>query len=977
MDAELTEVFIEEAESYLPTLRGGILLCAQSGEVGEEMEVSMRQAHTIKGAALMTGFDNIGEIARTLEMELRKVVKNKMPLTEEQSRNFLDMVAKIEAEIFIKKLDIEENFLDTDDFLESFEDLKIQPEIKPIEFEGLDIEPEIKAVEFENLEIEPEVKAVELKNSESAAQTKIPEEIIEDSWDEDFEIDAEMLEVFALEAEDLLQSTTIQLATLADAPNDREALLQIRRNAHTLKGSAGIVGLHNLSHLAHRVEDLLDYIWEKEIEGNEKIFELLLTSTDCLNALATGENSEQIVKKIGRLEQEFDKILELLKNRENITVQSKIETQIEDEILLEIEEISAVNLPKSETVIAPTITDTAETNSQTAANQNRSFVRVSYDRLSDLINLVREMVVSRSVFEQRLAEFGTQIEELRGSTRRLNSSTGRLETEFEAEMLGGENSNVSFSQAALNESFQTQFVNPNAFDSLEFDRYTEFHQITRELIETAVDNFTINSELDQLRGKFETLLDYQNRLVEEMRDSLLRLRMVNFDSLTVRLQRTVKFTAEQEEKFVELVIEGGNMEIDTQILDALVEPLLHLLRNAVAHGIEPPETRRLLGKSEIGKLQLRVRNEGMHIVVSVSDDGRGISSDALREKAVKQKFISQIEAEELSKKEIFDLAFLPGVTTAEEINQVSGRGVGLNIVKTGILRQQGSIFVESELQKGTTFTMRLPMSMAVNRAILVKSGNETFAFPLRLVKQVAEIPTAELGEKFVLGETEYKVEHLSKLLDLPPANAENILLLLIKTTDKECVLAVEQILKTEEVVIKPLGGFLSNLSEYIGATVLGDGKIVPVLDLASLLKTVVESKPEEKQAEVISSPKTLSVMIVDDSPSVRKINSKIIKNAGMQSFVARDGLEALEVLQLFQEPPDVILTDVEMPRMNGYELLAALKQQENLRNIPVIMITSRAGDKHRQKAFDIGVSEYVTKPYEETALIEIIRKLTK
>lgn len=273
--------------------------------------------------------------------------------------------------------------------------------------------------------------------------------------------------------------------------------------------------------------------------------------------------------------------------------------------------------------------------------------------------------------------------------------------------------------------------------------------------------------------------------------------------------------------------------------------------------------------------------------------------------------------------------------------------------------------------------MRLRMSMAVNRAIFVKSGKETFAFPLHPLKQVAEVPAEQLGEKFTFGEKEYDVKCLSKLLDISPAHTENILLVLIKTSNKECVLSAEEILKTEEVVIKPLGRFLSNLSEYIGATILGNGEVVPVLDLVSLLKTDVEIKPEEKPREIVSIPKTLSVMIVDDSPSVRKIHSKIIKNAGMQPFVARDGLEALEVLQLVQQPPDIILIDVEMPRMNGYELLAALKGQKNLRDVPVIMITAHAGYKHRQKAFDTGVSEYVTKSHEEIALIGTIHKLTK
>ena len=930
VDTELLEIFIEEAESYLPTLRGGILISAQTGEIGEDFETSVRQAHTIKGAALMTGFDGIGEIARNLEMELRTIFEKKESLSEEQTRSLLDKVARIEAEILKGKLVTVEN---TDTIVENY-------------FEDLDLT---------SLEIE--------------------EEMSEDTWDEDFEIDDEMLEVFALEAEELLQSITIQLAILADAPNDREALQEVRRNAHTLKGSAGIVGLENLSKLAHRVEDLLDFVWEKNVEGNEKIFELLLTSTDCLSHLATGETREQLLKKIERLNLEFDETLEMLKNPAFVEIQSK-ETAVEDAIELELEDISAAII--SENAVAPAFEEAAENNSTASAgHQSRSFVRVSYDRLSDLINLVREMIVNRSVFEQKLAELGTQIEELRDTTRRLNSSTGKLETEFEAEMLGG-NSMVNLSQVPVSQHYTSQFGASNTFDSLEFDRYTEFHQITRELVETAVDNFTINSELDFLRGKFETLLDYQNRLVEEMSDSLLRLRMVNFDSLAVRLQRTVKFTAEQENKLVELIIEGGNLEIDTQILDSLVEPLLHLLRNAVAHGIESAETRRLISKSETGKIRLRVRNEGMHIVVSVSDDGRGISAAALKEKAVNQNFVSRIAADEMTEAQLFQLAFLPGITTAGEVNYVSGRGIGLDVVKTGISRQNGSIFVESDLQIGTNFTMRLPMSMAVNRSILVKSGDETFAFPLRLVKQVAEISSEKLGDTFVFGATEYDVKHLNELLDLPTANAENLLLLLIKNSEKECVLAVEEVLKTEEIVIKPLGGFLNNLPEYIGATVLGDGKIIPVLDLVYLLKPAVKSENEEMQIpqEAVSMPKTLTVMIVDDSPSVRKINSKIIKNAGMQPFVARDGLEALEVLQLFQETPDIILTDVEMPRMNGYELLSALKQQENLRDVPVIMITSRTGDKHRQRAFEMGVSEYITKPYEEAELIGIIRKLT-
>jgi chemosensory pili system protein ChpA (sensor histidine kinase/response regulator) len=493
-------------------------------------------------------------------------------------------------------------------------------------------------------------------------------------------------------------------------------------------------------------------------------------------------------------------------------------------------------------------------------------------------------------------------------------------------------------------------------------------------------------ELENLRGNLEILFDYQRRLIEEMQDKLLRLRMVSFGSLSNRLNRTVRVTAEQENKQVELVIEGEKLELDTQILDSLIEPLLHLLRNAVAHGIETPDARRLIGKPETGKITLRIYSEGMHIVLSVTDDGRGITASALKAKAVRQGIITAEAAETMSESKAFELIFLPGVTTAQEINYVSGRGVGMNIVKTSVERQQGAISINSETQKGTTFTIRLPMSLAITRALLVKSNNQTFAFPLKIVKKVLEIPVKmlEAGRNLRIENADYALSNLNDLLGVKwSPKSENAPLLLIETLEKPRAVAVEEILKTEEIVIKPLGNLLNNPAT-VGAAILGDGSVVQVLDLIYLLDQKVQSPKSKVQSSLteneskIQNPKSkiLNVLIVDDSPSVRHINSKLIKGAGMSAAVAKDGLEALEILQSSENLPDVILTDVEMPRMDGYELLASLKKTESLRRLPVVMITSRAGDKHRQKAFELGVSDYLTKPYEDTKLIEIIHKLT-
>ncbi|CAN5730544.1 hypothetical protein BH20ACI4_BH20ACI4_29410 [soil metagenome] len=920
MNKEIIEGFIEEAESYLPTLRGGILICSQEGGFHDALENSRRQAQTIKGAALMVGLEDIGKIAAALENELSELVAERKSPMGEASRNLLDKVAQIEVLLVKQKFGAEEFTIDFSNFIEeSFEYLQ-----------------------FGDATIEVEA-----------------EEIVEaDVWEE-FEIDDEMREVFALEAEELLSNIGANLERLGNAPNDREALMEIRRNAHTLKGSAGILGFKTISELAHHVEDLLDYLSENEIAGNQNVFQLLLSSNDCLNSLVNDGDSKQLTKEIKNLGSEFETIKKALQEP--------------------VEEPPAPVEIKPELV--PTSRVAALVNQPAVANgQSRPVIRVSLDKLDDLVRIVSEMVISRSVFEQRLTELSMQVEELQNSTRRLSHSTGKLETDFEASALSVPSSKFQVPSPFSNSSFISQ-SSSSEFDLLEFDRYTEFHQTTRELVETTGDTFAINNELETLRGNLEILFDRQRRLIEEMQDKLLRLRMVTFGSLSNRLQRTVRVTAEQDAKQVELTIDGEQLEVDTQILDSLIEPLLHLLRNAVAHGIENPETRRLIGKAETGKIELKIYSEGMHIIVNIKDDGRGISTDTLKKKALENRLITTAQTASMTDKEALRLIFLPGLTTTEEINYVSGRGVGMNIVQTTIERQQGTVSVNSEVQKGTEFSIRLPMSLAITRALLVKSNEQIYAFPLNLVKKITEIPAEQItkGEKsWQFNGTNYRLAHLNKLLGFSApevSHLEKVPLLLIETLDKPHALAIDEIIRAEEIVIKPLDRFLQNIADFVGATILGDGRVVPVLDLIYLL---AQKEPTTKKPEEMTQPekeKQIQVMIVDDSPSVRLINSKLIKNAGMLPLVSKDGLEALEQLQTFQELPDVILTDVEMPRMDGYELLASLKKIETLSGIPVIMITSRTSDKHREKAFELGVSEYLTKPYEESKLLEIIKTL--
>ena len=961
MDAELLQGFIEEAQSYLPTIWQGIELYAADAERVEDLKTAYRQVHTIKGAALMVGLAEIGAFAKTFQDELDEVVSSKAVLSKGQA-----------AELFNKTAQLEEMFA------------RIELTSEPENF-SLPEEPE-------NFELG---KSENFSFEENSFEVAPPFE----TASMEFEIDKEMLEVFALEAEEHLRAITANLNLLEQNPNHRAALLEIRRSSHTLKGSAGIVGFHKLSLLAHAQEDLLDYLAENETANavdNKAIFKILLASTDCLEALSAGQDSPELEQKIAEIHAGFRQVLAQLKTpAASIITETKVPppvtfnevktpfvsneiqpSPVPDEVKTAV--ALPVSEPKIEAIEAPEIPQTQ------SANQNRAVIRVSLEKFDDLVKLVSEMVVSRSAFEQRLSNLKRQVEELYHSTRRLQRLSGKIETDFGAS--AGGNAQLPFASYSFAKEPVYPFDDPaEEFDLLEFDRYSEFTQTTRELVEATSDTSAINHELDNLVANLGLLFDNQRSLFDEMQDKLLRLRMVQLATLESRLQRTVRVAADEEGKAVDLAMECDNLEIDSEILHFIVEPLLHLLRNAVSHGIESADARALLGKPEKGLVTVRAYSEGTHIILTVTDDGRGISADALKKKAAGLGFISPAEAEAMSEEDAFTLIFLPGLSTASSVGQVSGRGVGMNIVKSTIMRQQGSISVKSAARKGTTFTLRVPTTLAITRVLLVKSSGQTFAFPLKIVRHVTEISQKDFerarreNSLGINGKT-YAPAHLNELLGLPvqplPENAR-VLLLLIETSENPYALAIEQILKPEEIVIKPLGNPLKSVSEFLGATILGDGSVVPVLDLIPLLQKSAARVRKQKPPLENRKPRTaLSVMIVDDSPSVRKINSKIVGNAGWQVLIAKDGLEALETLQASSELPDVILTDVEMPRMDGYELLATLKRQERLREIPVVMITSRAGEKHRLKAFDLGVSEYLTKPYDDTTLLGKIKSLT-
>ena len=927
MDPESTLAFAEEAQNRLHTIRGGILVCRQEGPTAE-LEAQLRDIRILKEAAASLGLTAIEIELEAFDQESSRIFEAREPLSDEGARVLLDLLANAEAEVLKTCLGGEDITMDFADLVD-------------------------KSFDFLQFDSFQDIQPIEDKVEEAAASEA----------EDEFEIDAEMLEIFAMEAEDLLGNIEKSLDTLVATPGNREALWEIRRNAHTFKGAAGIVGLKKPSRLAHRVEDLLDHLAQNDIGPDEKILDLLTLSTTCLRSITSGDTSPAMITRMNEVYRVFDDVMTAITNPAPAALAPQ--TVSVTEIIAPVEAVPLLEVPAEAQPV-----------------QARPIVRVSIARLDELVRIVRDLVVSRSIVEQRMWEFEQQIEELHSTTRRLQATSAKIETDFEASMLGTQPM-LSFGGMYSAADRDTTVTNGrDQFDSLELDRYTDFHQSARELTEATSDSFSINTALEAVKSSLEMVFDDQRRLVEEMQEKVMQIRLIQFGSLTTRLQRAVRVTCEEENKLADVSVENPEVELDTDMLDSLVEPIMHLLRNAVVHGIESPDTRRLLGKPEIGNINVRVTNEETHIVLHVSDDGRGIAGSILKEKAVSAGLIAAEDAELLDAEAMLDLMFLPGLTTAEKLSMSAGRGVGMSIVKESIESRKGTISVETKAQRGTIFTVRIPLAHAVAQVLLVKVDRQTLAVPLKLVRHISEFSSTEikqngLDQVLEFESNKYPVSFLADYISAARTsdlNTEYSNTLLVESGDTRCALMVDEILKTEEIAIKPLGNPLENLNGVLGAAILGSGEIVPILDLQFLLK----NKPNISNADSTTpiERRKKRILVVDDSPSVRHMTSKVIVGAGWEVITAKDGVEAMEFLHSATQLPDVVLTDVEMPRMDGYELISAVRSSELLCDIPLVLITSRSGEKHREKALDLGVSDYLAKPYDDSDLISIVERLS-
>ncbi|MCK5688700.1 response regulator, partial [Myxococcota bacterium] len=616
-------------------------------------------------------------------------------------------------------------------------------------------------------------------------------------------------------------------------------------------------------------------------------------------------------------------------------------------------------------------------------------IRVPLEELDALVRMVGEVVVNRSAFQQFFGDLIRQSKDLQLGTLRLRGIAERLENDYEVAAL----TSTAASAAAAgggNDNGMLRSVSGEGgagFDELEFDRYTEFHLLTRELGEAISDLDAIGIEASATIGDFDGAMNRLGRLSGDLEGKLMHVRLVPLASISTRLGRIVRVTAGKLGRRASFALEGGEIGLDKGVLEDILEPLGHLIRNAVDHGLEAPEERLRLGKDPMGSVRISASHEGTQVVIRVSDDGAGIDHDRLRKKAVERDFLSAEDAEKASNDEMRNILFLPGFSTASQLTNISGRGVGLDVVKERVLAMKGSVTIASVAGEGTTFTIRLPMTLAVSRALLVGAAGAKWALPFAYLHEILRV---EQGELTVIGEhpvfnyagrvirTIFLDQALGYHNDDSRERRAEQPILLIKVADEEIALVVDKIFGGQKIAIKNLGNHLLSVPGVSGATLMGDGSVVLILKPEDLSARAEVSDLVVTRAgiDAASAGRRMEILVVDDSLSVRRVVSQALRGAGWTPVLARDGVEALEALSKSSKTPDLVLLDIEMPRMDGFELSAALQADPRYKNIPIVMLTSRSGKKHRDRGMELGVKEYLVKPYKEEVLLDIVRRLT-
>ncbi len=850
-------------------------------------------------------------------------------------------------------------------------------------------------------------------------------------------VDQELFEVFLEEAAEIQDASERALHAWAAAPENHDSLEEYQRHLHTLKGSARMMNITAIGDLSHSLETVLTRVVENTVNPSASLFSALFVAQDQLTEMLEQVRQQRMPGACTDLEITLAQLLQFPSTESDTDAGSgrsehiesigytdgsegdvnietagdtvdTVATGVEDEEFDPVESspisesVEESPLPYDSLLLTldqaalqeqadplPVISDAGQkpvereecsiplrpsdnkwpARKQQPARKRGELVKVESELLNDLVNYSGEINIYRSRMEAQIGDYRFNLGELEQTISRLREQLRKLEMETEAQVL------YRYSQEADR--------NNQEFDPLELDRYSTLQESSRSLMESISDLYSLLSLMENTTRDSETLLLQQSRVSTDLHEGLMRTRMTPFAGLETRLKRIVRQSARQLDKKVELELQGADGEMDRAVIERIIAPLEHMLRNAVAHGVEHPGERVSRGKDETGRIAVAFDREGPDIVLRITDDGAGMNMDAIRAKAVERGLLEP--GAEISDSDVTQFVLQTGFTTASEVTQISGRGVGLDVVNSEVKQLGGSLDIASTRGTGTIFTIRLPYTLAINQVLLVQAGTDTYCVPLGNVEGVVRVHPEELLACYEAHEpvyeyagNQYQLKHLATLLNTDQLDTNQmsarVPLLLMRVVDKRIALHVESLLGSREIVIKPVGMQLSGIDGISGATILGDGSVAMILDVFALSRSNARAQLPVMRL-VSRDEKRLVVMVVDDSITVRKVTTRLLERNGYKVLTAKDGVDATAQLQGCT--PDFMLLDIEMPRMDGFELATHMRNDERLRHVPVIMITSRTGDKHRERARQIGVKYYLGKPYQENDLLGTIDRIIR
>jgi chemosensory pili system protein ChpA (sensor histidine kinase/response regulator) len=1032
---EFVEIFLQEASERLQFLReySGILQDAYPR--AEDVERLFIAAHTLAGTSASYGFALFSEISGKLAhifqyaMNASIAADAAAPLVEFIS----EAVALLESDLIMISTNGAEAAEDIDSFKQRY----------PFAFQ---IQPAAADPKAEQQVSDSQTAASSSAEGHTQTAPAAPEfEIAPEPLPEDGEVPAEVLEFFVPEAEEHLQVVTSCLLSLETNPSS-EQIHRLLRAMHTVKGSAAQVGLHRISHVAHRAEDLIGRLREGELRPSAEIIDICLDAVDTLKKFlyhqwpdeAAMQSAVQgLFARIGRLapaEQANEK--EIAAPAPLSQSQASTSSSYLQEVHLAEEPAPAAPVafgptetvrPESEALAADApllpvavgeakkpenkfekfdklVTDEDVLRKEPASMPQSKSVRIALERLDRMMNAVGELVINRTRMLGRVAELERLADVLNFSKARMQDKVAEFQEKYEFSRIHttpapkpADNFPLRSGYSSYSHSFDHSLAE---FSELEMDRYDDFNILSRSLTEISADITEVLTQLDGFVRRVDGDIDEFTKLAHRLQDEITQARMVPIGNLYTRLSRTVRDAAKAANKKVDLTLAGAETELDNNIIQQISDPLIHLVRNAVAHGLEREEERYEQGKSDCGNIAVRAYHRGNHIYIEVEDDGRGIDYGKVRKTAIENGMIAADA--ELTERDLLDLLFQPGFSTAPRKTELAGRGVGLDVVKSNLAQLNGEIEVETAKGHGTRFTLKVPLTLIISQALFVRCGSSMFALPLAFVEEIRRLKTVdieEVGGKLLtkVRDVVTEIVRLDTALGLDPIEPINgyVRMVIVNVAGRQVGLVVEDVVRKDEIVIKSLGEFLRNLKMFPGATIAPDGSLILLIDVNRLVAgEAIEHRPLMTSANAarIFAPGAEAVahgsipqdaidfvqeeklvVLVDDSISVRKFVGRMLEKAGYRVKLAADGLEALEIVT--QTKCNLVVTDLEMPRTNGYELLAHLRQDPQTRGIPVMVVTSRAGAKHRERAMKEGAAAFLTKPVQEDQFIAAVGNL--